>query len=143
MNCFFVSDLHGKIDRYEKLFNLIFEKRPDIVFWGGDLLPSFTYKISSNDIFDKFIEDYLLVNLLSLKTELGNNYPEMLMILGNDDLKTEEEKLVASQEAVGVALITALISGFSARKSFEYGGNEYQERESVTVYSWSDCSKIF
>jgi Icc-related predicted phosphoesterase len=35
---FFVSDLHGKKDRYEKLFNKIEAEKPASVFLGGDLL---------------------------------------------------------------------------------------------------------
>jgi len=36
-NCFFVSDLHGKIDRYRKLFSEIITDEPSAVFLGGDL----------------------------------------------------------------------------------------------------------
>jgi len=37
--CFFATDLHGHVDRYEKLFACIIEERPAAVFLGGDLLP--------------------------------------------------------------------------------------------------------
>jgi len=37
--CLFVSDLHGSRQRYEKLFERIAFKRPEIVLLGGDLLP--------------------------------------------------------------------------------------------------------
>ena len=37
--CLFVSDLHGSIERYEKLFHIIPAKKPELVFLGGDLLP--------------------------------------------------------------------------------------------------------
>ena len=39
MLCFFVSDLHGKIDRYQKLFSFIKTEKPAAVFIGGDLFP--------------------------------------------------------------------------------------------------------
>ncbi|MCP4199159.1 MAG: hypothetical protein GY762_18600, partial [Proteobacteria bacterium] len=39
-NCFFVSDLHGDVDRYRKLFDAIADEQPQGVFLGGDLLPS-------------------------------------------------------------------------------------------------------
>ena len=37
--CLFASDLHGRIDRYEKPFAAIEERWPAAVFLGGDLLP--------------------------------------------------------------------------------------------------------
>ena len=37
--CFFVSDLHGKIDRYTKLFEAVASEKPQAVLLGGDLLP--------------------------------------------------------------------------------------------------------
>lgn len=91
MNCFFVSDLHGRIDRYEKLFNLIIAEKPGIVFFGGDLLPSF-------NLFDDFITEYFVKNLLLVKDNLKETYPEIFVILGNDDLKSEEEKLISAQD---------------------------------------------
>ena len=39
--CFFVSDLHGQLNRYQVLFSKILEEKPAAVFLGGDLLPSF------------------------------------------------------------------------------------------------------
>jgi uncharacterized protein len=99
MECFFVSDLHGKIERYEKLFTLISEEKPGIVFFGGDLLPSYTHRIASNKVFDDFVENYLIKNLSSLKNKLKNKYPKMLMILGNDDLKTEEDKFLKAEQS--------------------------------------------
>ncbi|NNE45928.1 MAG: hypothetical protein HKN37_04625 [Rhodothermales bacterium] len=41
ISCLFVSDLHGRVDRYEKLFDAIQRDRPSIVFLGGDLTPHF------------------------------------------------------------------------------------------------------
>lgn len=81
--CFFVSDLHGKTDRYEKLFHLILTEKPDAVFLGGDLLPhSFAYK--------SFVADFLLPNLQMLKTNMLDEYTRIFLILGNDDARIEE-----------------------------------------------------
>ena len=38
-HCLFATDLHGRIDRYEKFFAAIAQERPRAVFLGGDLLP--------------------------------------------------------------------------------------------------------
>ncbi len=84
---FFVSDLHGKKDRVEKLINKVREEKPEIVFIGGDILPhSFKNSMDNED----FIADFLIPELLILKKELGGIYPVILIILGNDDPKTEE-----------------------------------------------------
>jgi Icc-related predicted phosphoesterase len=37
--CFFATDLHGRIDRYDKLLASIVRHLPAAVFLGGDLLP--------------------------------------------------------------------------------------------------------
>ncbi len=39
INCFFVTDLHGDIDRYQKLFASIEEELPNVLFLGGDISP--------------------------------------------------------------------------------------------------------
>lgn len=99
MKCFFVSDLHGIVHRYEKLFERIIDEVPGSVFFGGDLLPSYTHKIASDKVFDEFIGEYFLEKLSMIKKRLVNKYPEILVILGNDDLKTEEEKLIAAEKS--------------------------------------------
>jgi Icc-related predicted phosphoesterase len=37
--CVFVSDLHGRVDRYRKLASVVSEERPAVILLGGDLLP--------------------------------------------------------------------------------------------------------
>jgi Icc-related predicted phosphoesterase len=79
--CFFVSDLHGKQDRYEKLFRKIKQDSPALVLFGGDLFPHGIYKYPEQD----FVHDFLYPRLSSLKEGMGEAYPEVLIILGNDD----------------------------------------------------------
>ncbi len=38
---FFVSDIHGNKNRYKILFERIIEEKPKVVFFGGDLYPSY------------------------------------------------------------------------------------------------------
>jgi Icc-related predicted phosphoesterase len=91
IKCFFVSDIHGKIDRYEKLFDEIEKERPDIVFLGGDLLPSIAAFNELSDSQSKdFVNEYLVKKFLDLKTNIGEDYPEVYLILGNDDPRSEE-----------------------------------------------------
>ncbi|MCD4818572.1 MAG: metallophosphoesterase [Candidatus Cloacimonetes bacterium] len=95
--CFFVSDLHGQKDRYEKLFAEILKDKPSLVLFGGDLLPSFnSYMNSINDVKEDFITDYLASNFSKLQNEMGKRYPLVCMILGNDDQRSEEKSLIES-----------------------------------------------
>ena len=96
--CFFTSDLHGNTDRYEKLFNRISDEAPEVVFLGGDLLPSGLFSITGYEsIINDFFNDILLHGFLDLKKKLKINYPDVYLILGNDDLRTEETKFIKSE----------------------------------------------
>ena len=89
--CFFVSDLHGQIDRYEKLFAAIGEAPPAAVFLGGDLLPSGLSALSTLDPAHRdFVNDFLAPGFQRLREGLGRAYPRVFLILGNDDSLAEE-----------------------------------------------------
>lgn len=92
----FVSDLHGRTDRYEKLFDVLSEERPGVVFIGGDFLPSYLLDISrgSNGRRD-FIEDYLIPRFEQLQGSTAEQYPKVFLIFGNDDPGAEESKIEA------------------------------------------------
>lgn len=92
MNCFFVSDLHGHTDRYEKLFGLIEAERPGAVFLGGDILPTGKASMKLQGHLD-FISDYLVPGFDDIKKKLGENYPRVFLILGNDDGKIVEPEV--------------------------------------------------
>lgn len=88
---FFVSDLHGRIARYQKLFSAISREKPEAVFVGGDALPLTWYVHESFDFLHQdFISDFLVKSLLDLRQELGSSYPRVFIILGNDDSRMEE-----------------------------------------------------
>ena len=94
--CYFVSDLHGKIQRYKKLFDRILIDKPEIVFVGGDLLPSpFDKTWQQESAHLDFIGGFLRQNLSELKYELGSQYPDFMFIMGNDDPKFQESSLLA------------------------------------------------
>lgn len=90
INSFFVSDLHGRKERIEKLIRRIKEEIPHLVFIGGDLLPHFAQ--NSTGVND-FLADYFVPEFILLRRELQANYPVILVILGNDDPKPEETVL--------------------------------------------------
>ena len=86
--CFFVSDLHGQMSRYEALFKLIKKEKPDFVFLGGDLLPH--RKIQQSRIQadeTDFVRDFLFRKFSLLKETMDCAYPDIFLIPGNDDLK--------------------------------------------------------
>ena len=94
MLCFFSSDLHGKVDRYQKLFNKIEEEKPDAVFLGGDLFPSGLYRFTSKTHTITDFTEFLFESFSDLKRKLGKAYPKVFLILGNDDGKSEEKRLI-------------------------------------------------
>jgi Icc-related predicted phosphoesterase len=97
--CFFVSDLHGHTDRYEKLFQAIVQEHPAAVFLGGDLFPSYLLALSStHKAFPDFAKDFLTPRFAQLKKTLGKDYPRVFLILGNDDMRSAEPAILAGTE---------------------------------------------
>jgi len=90
VSCLFATDLHGHSDRYEKLFRAVQERPPRALFLGGDLLPHFARK---QDVPDDFLGEYLTPRLESLRATMGERYPRVFVIMGNDDLRIEERKV--------------------------------------------------
>lgn len=88
--CLFASDLHGSVPRYRTLVDAIAELRPAAVFLGGDLFPSgFAPWAPPDGTEGDFLRDFLLPELAALRVDLGPGYPEILLIFGNDDPRTE------------------------------------------------------
>jgi Icc-related predicted phosphoesterase len=96
-SCLFVADLHGKTDRFEKLFHLIKEEPPAAVFIGGDISPSYLLNLSSNEtLHNDFVNDFLIKRFDELRASLKKEYPDVFLILGNDDLRVEEAAVNAA-----------------------------------------------
>ena len=93
--CFFVSDLHGSTDRYEKLFRAVASGQPDGLFVGGDILPSALHWAGPEAGDESnFVSGYLLRRLRELSLEMGSRYPRVFVILGNDDGRGEEDSVL-------------------------------------------------
>jgi Icc-related predicted phosphoesterase len=91
-----VSDLHGQVDRYQKLFDRMIEERPAAVFLGGDLLPHGLSSLALSKSHDgDFIKDFLTGYLKNIRNDLGDTYPEIFVILGNDDERIFEPDITA------------------------------------------------
>jgi Icc-related predicted phosphoesterase len=91
IRCIFVSDLHGRISRYEKLLHLLANEIPSALFLGGDLLPHATE--------GDFLSDVLFPGFSDLRQLLGNSYPRIFLILGNDDPRSLEPKIAEGERA--------------------------------------------
>lgn len=86
--CFFASDLHGHIDRYQKLLSAIADERPKAVFIGGDFLP---FGLSTDhEVLHNFIAGYLPDELTRLRTSMAADSPRIFLIMGNDDVRAAE-----------------------------------------------------
>jgi len=81
---------------------LIHEETPRGVFLGGDLLPhgmDLSWKSSSSQ--EDFLQDFVFPELRILKEKLGESYPRVFVILGNDDPRFHEDSLQdADQEGL-------------------------------------------
>jgi Icc-related predicted phosphoesterase len=92
VKAFFVSDLHGSYSKYKKFFAEIIKQKPAIAFIGGDLLPHAHF---NNQVgVDDFLNDFLLKELRLLKDVLGDTYPDLVMIPGNDDARSYEPDFI-------------------------------------------------
>jgi Icc-related predicted phosphoesterase len=88
-SCLFASDLHGRTGRYRKLFDRVASAPPAVVLLGGDLLPF-------GD--PRFLERTLRAECRRLRRRLAERYPRWLIILGNDDPRTQEAGLVDGEK---------------------------------------------
>ena len=92
--CLFVSDLHGKDERFRRLFEEIGRARPAAVFIGGDIMPHHYLPDAPED----FLERRFLGGLARLRDDLGSSFPTVFTILGNDDGRWVEEPLLDAGE---------------------------------------------
>ena len=120
-HCLFCSDLHGSTHRYGELFRVIREEEPDAVFLGGDLLPGAIQLLSANIPYEDFVNDYLAAELMRIKEYPGITYPEIFLILGNDDGRCEEAAILDAAE----------------RRLWHYAHNRKLSMGSFQVYGYS------
>jgi Icc-related predicted phosphoesterase len=92
MKALITSDLHGSQRKYKFLFDKIRLFQPEAVFIGGDLT-GFAAKLNTYTSIKNFYRDYLELELEKLKFDLEKNYPEIFIIMGNDDPINQEDEL--------------------------------------------------
>ena len=89
MKCFFTSDLHGKVGKYKKLFELAMKESPNALFIGGDVLPG---GYGAEMEIQEFFHDFFLPGLQELKDSFSNM--RVFVIMGNDDPRYYEPRLI-------------------------------------------------
>ena len=97
-HCLFCSDLHGRTHRYGELFRVIREEEPDAVFLGGDLLPGAVHVLASDLLHMDFVNGFLTGELTRIRENPEITYPEIFLILGNDDGRCEEAAILDAAE---------------------------------------------
>jgi Icc-related predicted phosphoesterase len=118
----FVSDLHGKIDRYRKLFAAIEQETPRAVLLGGDLLPhGLSRQWADTGGRDDFLSGFLVPEVERLRRRLGPRMPRLLLILGNDDDRAWE----------------AAILDAATRGLWEYVHDRRVDLDGVPVYGYA------
>jgi Icc-related predicted phosphoesterase len=71
--------------------SLVEEALPEAVFLGGDLLPSGMMGLVSLDPAHRdFVNDFLAPGFERIRKRLGQRYPKVFLVLGNDDGRFEE-----------------------------------------------------
>ncbi len=93
----FVSDLHGRASRYAALEEEVALSGARAVLLGGDLLPHF-------GLVDpvEYVEVELAGLFRRLRDRLGSRYPEVALVLGNDDTRLAEPALRRVEEEEGL-----------------------------------------
>jgi Icc-related predicted phosphoesterase len=93
---------------------------PDALFIGGDILPH-GYHIGRKKPGD-FIQDELVRRFLHLKEKLGKRYPRVFLIMGNDDPRINEERIIQLGEKYDI---------------WEYAHGRHLQFGSFDIYGYS------
>ena len=85
-----MSDLHGNINRFRKLFEIIEHEKPDGVFIGGDILPN---QFLIKDDIKKFLEEEFFNPIKKIRETIDKDI-RFFVIMGNDDPKIFEKLFI-------------------------------------------------
>ncbi len=94
MNGIFVSDLHGNIKKYKKLFEIVLKEKPDGVFFGGDLLPN---DYSMKEKMKDFLEENFFERIKKINKKTKKKI-RFFVIMGNDDPRIFEKYFLEADE---------------------------------------------
>jgi Icc-related predicted phosphoesterase len=123
-SCLFAADLHGRVDRREKLVRRVEEDPPHAVLLGGDLLP-FAHPEEAAEALARAFE--------RLRERLTGRYPRVFLILGNDDRRSLEPAFL---EAADRGLWTYAHERWSELGPYAVYGYSYVPPTPFTLKDW-------
>lgn len=132
--CFFVSDLHGSVSRYESLIRKIRIEKPDFVFIGGDLLPH--RSVNGREGFGSMQDfglEFILKKFRKLKTQMDCGFPEIYLIPGNDDRKDKVSFIWEGEEE---GLWTSLNMRCKVKGKYRFYGYAYVPPTPFRLKDW-------
>ena len=95
MKGIFVSDIHGNIPRFQRLFQIIRNETPDAVFLGGDLLP---LQLVNHNTIEEFIETTIFSEIKNIQNEVDKKI-RFFIIMGNDDPRIYEQLFINADKS--------------------------------------------
>ena len=95
MKGIFVSDIHGNIPRFQRLFQIIRNEAPDAVFLGGDLLP---LQSANHNTIEEFIETIIFSEIRNIQNEVDKKI-RFFIIMGNDDPRMYEQLFINADKS--------------------------------------------
>ena len=102
--CFFATDLHGQTDRYDTLTRVDHQGSSQLRCSLVEIcsLVQRSQRFNPNRLI--LLHDYLVPTFTRARDSLGMDYPDIFLILGNDDPRCEEEGFVAAAAEWPLAL---------------------------------------
>jgi Icc-related predicted phosphoesterase len=91
----FVSDIHGNIPRFQRLFQIIRNEAPDAVFFGGDLLPLHLVK---HETMEEFVQATIFSEMKKIRSDCDKKI-RFFVIMGNDDPRMYERFFIKADNA--------------------------------------------
>lgn len=127
--CFFISDMHGSLGRLAKFLRKIEEEAPKAAFVGGDILPNRARLPEPAG----FLKNHFLKGLRAVRAKMGDNYPSVFAILGNDDGRWGESMM---EEASREGLLTYVHMRKAAMARWAVYGYSYVPPTPFRLKDW-------
>ncbi len=118
MKSIFVSDIHGNIQRFQKLFQIVQTETPRAVFLGGDLLP---HRLETHRTMEEFIETVIFSEMKKIHRDFEKKI-RFFVIMGNDDPRMYETLFIKA-DAAGLL-------------EYVHQKTKYYEKKYITGYSY-------
>ena len=128
MRFIFTADLHGNTHQYEKVFAYAANNSISVIIFGGDLTPK-KEQLRTPFFQRKFLEDFLFPLIEK------NRDKNILLMMGNDDFKSNEPFLHDAQQSVGFTLFN---NNCVCLKGFYFAG---YSSVPYTPFPWKDWEK--